>query len=86
MFHVEDQQFEACLPQVPKSVRITCLNDAQVFARRWVIRDKDPALKVLVRRLERAHSAETSANALRELKNALETRGLLRQAPSQELR
>jgi hypothetical protein len=79
MFHVDDQQFEACLPQVAKSVRITCLHDAQVFARRWVIRDKDPALKALLRCLERARSAETSASALQELRNALASRGLLPQ-------
>jgi len=80
MFEADDQQFDACLPQVPKPVRITCLHDAQVFARRWVIRDKDPALKALVRCLERARSAETSASALRELKSALQSRGLLSQA------
>jgi hypothetical protein len=80
MYYVDNQHFDACLPQVAKSVRITCLHDAQVFARRWVIRDKDPALKALVRCLEKARSAETSANALQELKSALESRGLLRQA------
>jgi hypothetical protein len=77
MFHAADQQFDACLPQVVKSVRITCLHDAQVFARRWAIRDKDPALKALVRSLEKARSAETSARALQELKSALAARGLL---------
>ena len=71
MYYVDNQQFDACLPQVAKSVRITCLHDAQVFARRWVIRDKDPALKALVRCLEKARSAETSASALLELKSAL---------------
>jgi hypothetical protein len=80
MSYADDQQFDACLPQVAKSVRISGLYDAQVFARRWVIRDKDPALKALVRCLEKAHSAETSASALRELKKALESRGLLPQA------
>jgi hypothetical protein len=83
MFQIDDQQFEACLPQVAKSVRITCLHDAQVFARRWVIRDKDPALKALVRCLERARSAEMSASALRELRSALQSRGLLRQGGAQ---
>jgi hypothetical protein len=80
MHDVDDQQFEACLPQVARSVRITCLHDAQVFARRWVIRDKDPALKALVRCLEKAHSAEASAHALHELRGALAARGLLPQA------
>jgi len=80
MYYVDDQQFDACLPQVARSVRITCLHDAQVFARRWVIRDKDPALKALVRCLEKARSAETSASALLELRSALASRGLLPQA------
>ena len=62
---------------------VTCLHDAQVFARRWVIRDKDPALKALVRCLERARSAEMSASALRELRSALQSRGLLRQGGAQ---
>jgi len=79
MYDVDDQQFDACLPQVTKPVRITCLHDAQVFARRWVIRDKDPALKALVRCLERARSAEASARALQDLRSALESRGLLSQ-------
>ena len=79
MYYVDNQQFDACLPQVAKSVRITCLHDAQVFARRWVIRDKDPALKALVRCLEKARSAETSASALLELRSALASRGLLPQ-------
>ena len=80
MYDVDNQQFDACLPQVAKSVRITCLHDAQVFARRWVIRDKDPALKALVRCLEKARSAESSARALQELRSALDSRGLLPRA------
>jgi hypothetical protein len=44
-----------------------------------VIRDKDPALKALVRCLEKARSAETSASALQELRSALASRGLLPQ-------
>lgn len=62
-------------------VRIESLHDAQVFARRWVIRDKDPALKVLVRRLERARSGEGTENVFGELRSALAVRGLLRQRP-----
>jgi hypothetical protein len=79
MYHVDNQQFDACLPQVATPVRITCLHDAQVFARRWVIRDKDPALKALTRSLEKARSAESSANALQEFRRALASRGLLPQ-------
>jgi hypothetical protein len=38
-------------------MRITSIYDAQVFTRRWVIRDKDRDLKALLRKLERANSA-----------------------------
>ena len=80
MFRRESQPFDACLPRLVESIRIGTLHDAQVFARRWVIRDKDPALKGLVRRLDKAHSAETAAIAISELKSALAARGLLSQA------
>ena len=72
-----NQQFDACLPRLEKAVRITGLYDAQVFTRRWVIRDKDLALKVLMRRLDGARSAEMAASALLEFKGALASRGLL---------
>ena len=76
----DNQPFDACLPRVARAVRIAGLYDAQVFTRRWVIRDKDPALKALMRRLDRAHnSSETSAHALRDFKAALASRGLLPQ-------
>jgi len=71
------RQFDAHLPRLANKVTIAGLADARIFARRWVIRDKDPALKALLKRLERAGSAETSASALRELKSALASRGLL---------
>jgi hypothetical protein len=44
-----DRHFEAHLPLVATAVRITSLYDAQVFMRRWVIRDKDRNLKALLR-------------------------------------
>jgi len=47
-----DRHFEAHLPLVATAVRITSLYDAQVFMRRWVIRDKDRNLKALLRTLE----------------------------------
>ena len=78
MFDPDEQEFDACLPHLTASVRIRSLNDAQIFARRWVIRDKDPALKTLVRRLDRVRSGETAAGMLGELKCALAERGLLR--------
>ena len=77
MFSRENRPFEARLPRLEKSVRITCLHDAQVFARRWVIRDKDPDLKALVRRLDKARSGESASRALDELRSALASRGLL---------
>jgi hypothetical protein len=78
MFHLGEHQFDACLPRLTQSVRIRSLHDAQIFARRWVIRDKDPVLKALVRRLDRVRSGENAASALCELKSALAERGLLR--------
>ena len=77
MFH-DRHNFDACLPRLTAAVPIRTLHDAQVFARRWVIRDKDPALKALVRRLDRAGSADNAASALAELRSALAARGLLR--------
>jgi hypothetical protein len=71
------QQFDACLPRLEKAVRITGLYDAQVFTRRWIIRDKDPALKALMRCLDRARGADMAASALHDFKTALALRGLL---------
>ena len=82
MYNPDEQKFDACLPHVAQPVRIRSLHDAQVFARRWVIRDKDPALKALVRRLDRVRSGETSAIALGELRSALAARGLLQRIGS----
>jgi hypothetical protein len=76
------QSFEASLPQLAAPVRIATLSDAQVFARRWAIRDKDPALKLLVRRLERVRSSEERTSALRALKQELAARNLLPGPPS----
>jgi hypothetical protein len=82
MLEREAHSFEASLPQVATPVRIATLNDAQVFARRWVIRDKDPALKLLVRRLERVRSSEDAASAVRALQQALASRNLLGSRPA----
>src|SRR6266496_1402303 len=57
MLDRESQPFDACLPRLERPVRISSLHDARIFARRWVIRDKDPALKALVRRLDKARSS-----------------------------
>ena len=69
--------FDAGFPGATQTVRITCLHEAKVFARRWVIRDKDPALKALLRRMEKANSSATADVAVRELKQALACRGML---------
>ena len=79
MMHEPAQQhFDAYLPRATACVRIAGLHDAQVFIRRWTIRDKDPLLKALGRRLDRVSSAETTASALGELQSMLASRGLLR--------
>jgi hypothetical protein len=78
MHDPEHQHFDACLPRAAIAIRIAGLHDAQVFVRRWVIRDKDPALKALVRRLDRVHSAESAARGIDDLRSALASRGLLR--------
>jgi hypothetical protein len=74
--------FDASLPQLGKAVRITGLYDAQVFTRRWIIRDKDPELKALMRCLDKARGAEMAARALLEFKSALAARGLLARSDS----
>lgn len=72
-----ERHFDARLPLVATPVRITSLYDAQVFMRRWVIRDKDRNLKGLLRRLERANSAARIATAMEEFKRALAAHALL---------
>jgi hypothetical protein len=56
---------------------VTSLHEAKVFARRWVIRDKDPALKALLRHMEKANSSATADIAVRQLREALAQRGML---------
>jgi len=69
--------FDANLPGASKSVRIASFYDAKVFVCRWVIRDKDPALKALLRHMEQARSSATADSAIRQLQQALASRGLL---------
>jgi hypothetical protein len=71
------QHFDARLPAVEAAVRITSIYDAQVFTRRWVIRDKDRDLKALLRKLERANSAALIDQAMADFKRALSVRDLL---------
>jgi hypothetical protein len=69
--------FDAGFPGASQTVRIASLYDARIFARRWVIRDKDPALKALLKHIERANSSATADTAIGQLKQALQSRGLL---------
>jgi len=69
-----DRHFEAHLPLVATAVRITSLYDAQVFMRRWVIRDKDRNLKAVLRTPERANSAAQINVAMEDFKRPLAVR------------
>jgi hypothetical protein len=69
--------FDAGFPGATQVVRIASLHEAKVFTRRWVIRDKDPALKALLRHIEKANSSATADVAIQQLKQALSRRGLL---------
>jgi hypothetical protein len=69
--------FDASFPGATQVVRVSNLHEAKVFARRWVIRDKDPALKTLLRLIERVNSAATADSAVGQLKQALACRGML---------
>ncbi len=69
--------FSARLPGLAQQIRIATFQDAMIFTRRWTIRDKDRALKKVLKRLERANSSESAERALNEMKSALLRCGLL---------
>lgn len=69
--------FDASFPGATQVIRVSNLHEAKVFTRRWVIRDKDPALKTLLRLIERVNSAATADSAVGQLKQALACRGML---------
>ena len=69
--------FAAYLPRLASPVWIRTYADAQVFVRRWAIRDKDPVVRELARRMERANSSERINWAMRELRCELAARGML---------
>jgi hypothetical protein len=69
--------FDANLPNLDRTVRISSFYDAQVFVRRWAIRDKDRVIRALLRRMERANSSESANSAIEDLKRELAARGLL---------
>ena len=71
------QQFEANLPGLSKPIQIMTHRDAEIFTCRWTVRDKDPALKALLREMQRANSSATATTAILGLKQALASRGLL---------
>jgi hypothetical protein len=72
-----DAVFDAKLPDLARPVRIKSFYEAQVFVQRWMIRDKDPLIRLLCRKLQRANSALAVNSAIRELKQELAARGLL---------
>ena len=72
--------FDANLPNLAWPVRISSFFEAQVFVRRWAIRDKDRVIRALLRRMERANSSEAANSAIEELKRELAARGLLPEA------
>jgi hypothetical protein len=69
--------FDANLPNLGRAVQISSYFEAVVFVRRWAIRDKDLAIKALLRRMERANGSESAKRAISELKQELAARGLL---------
>jgi hypothetical protein len=68
---------DANLPGASLSVRIASLHDARVFVSRWVIRDRDPALKALLRDMEKAKNFTMMESVIQQLTRALASRGLL---------
>jgi hypothetical protein len=71
------QQFEGYLPGLSNPIRIMTRHDAEVFTCRWTIREKDPALKALLREIQRANSSAMVISAILRLKQTLASRGML---------
>jgi hypothetical protein len=65
-----DAAFDANLPDLARPVRIKSFYEAQVVVRRWMIRDKDPSIRLLCRKVETANSAVAVNTAIRELLEA----------------
>jgi hypothetical protein len=57
--------FDASFAGATQVVRIASFHEAKIFARRWVIRDKEPALKAQLRRMEQANSSATADSSIR---------------------
>jgi hypothetical protein len=73
----ETAYFDANLPGASQTVRIASLYDAKIFVCRWVIRDRDPELKALLRNAEKAKSFATTESAIQQLTQALSLRGII---------
>jgi hypothetical protein len=69
--------FVANLPHLDGPVRIVSFADAQAFVCRWSIRDKDRAIKLLLRQMAKARSSTAADAAITDMKRALAARGLL---------
>jgi hypothetical protein len=69
--------FDANLPDLNGPIRIVSFADAQAFVCRWSIRDKDRAIKVLLRQMAKARSSAAADVAITDMKRALAARGLL---------
>ena len=67
--------FDANLPDLNGPIRIVSFADAQAFVCRWSIRDKDRAIKVLLRQMAKGSAAADVA--ITDMKRALAARGLL---------
>src|SRR5215470_5517111 len=59
--------FDANLPGASQTVRIASLYDAKVFVCRWVIRERDPALKALLRDMEKAKNFTMTESVIQQL-------------------
>jgi hypothetical protein len=70
--------FDANLPGASQTVRIASLYDAKIFVCRWVIRDRDPALKALLRDLEKAKNFAMTESVIQQLTRALAKSGTAR--------
>jgi hypothetical protein len=71
------REFDAMLPRLSTPVRISSFHDAMVFVSRWTIGDKDPEVRGLLRRMQRANNSKEVDILVGELKHKLATRGLL---------
>ena len=68
--------FDANLPGASQTVRIASLYDAKVFVCRWVIRDRDPALKALLRDMEKAKNFAMTESVIQRTRALAQHRAL----------